>query len=170
MQQLENRNATSKKVRSVVSIAAAVVGAVVLCQPDLAHARGGHGGGGHGGFHGGGFHGHVAAVHHVGGFHGRVAAVHHNFSDVHSRQQVRVANHSVDVHRRSVDVHRSFADNRGRHWYHGWHNGRFGWWLAGAGLAWTYYTQPWDAYCSSPAGYYPNVTQCNTTWQMGSAS
>ena len=46
MQQLENRNVTSKKVRSVVSIAAALLGAAVLCQPDLAHARGGHGGGG----------------------------------------------------------------------------------------------------------------------------
>jgi hypothetical protein len=157
MQQLGNHKATSKKASSIVGIAAALLGAVVLFQPDLAHARGGHGGGGHGGFHGGGFHGHVAAVH-------------HNVTDVHSRQQVRSVNHSVDAHRRSVDVHRRFADTRGRHWYNGWHNGRYGWWLAGAGLAWTYYTQPWNAYCSSPAGYYPSVTQCNTSWQMGSAS
>jgi|ERR1700756_629495 hypothetical protein len=166
MQQLENHEAAGRRVRSVVTIAAALLGAVVLCQPNLAHARGGHGGGGHGGFHGGGFHG--------GGFHGHVTAVHRSFADVHTRHQVRTVSHSVDVHRRSVnhsvDVHRSFADNRGRHWYHGWHNGRYGWWLAGAGLAWTYYTQPWNAYCSSPAGYYPNVTQCNTTWQMGPAS
>ena len=166
MQQLENRNATSKKVRSAFSIAAVLLGAAVLCQPGLAHARGGHGGGGHGGFHGGGFHG--------GGFHSHVAAVHHSFADVHTHHQVRTVSHSVDVHRSSVNhsvkVHRSFADNRGRHWYHGWHNGRYGWWLAGAGLAWTYYTQPWNAYCSSPAGYYPSVMQCNTTWQMGPAS
>lgn len=128
MQQLGNHKATPRKVRSVVSIAAALLGAVVLCQPDLAHARGGHGGGGHGGSHGGGFHGGF----HGGGFHGHVAAVHHSFADVHARHQVRVVNHSVDVHRR-------FADVGGRHWYHGWHNGRYGWWLAGAGLAWTYY-------------------------------
>ena len=154
MQRLGNNKTISRRARAIVSIAAALLGAVVLCQPDLAYARGGHGGGGHGGFHGGGFH---------GGFHGRVAAVHHSFTDVRSRQQVRVVNHSVDVHRR-------FADIRGRHWYHGWHNGRYGWWLAGAGLAWTYYSYPWDAYCSNPGGYYPNVTQCNTTWQVAPAS
>jgi hypothetical protein len=70
----------------------------------------------------------------------------------------------------SVDVHHRFADIRGRHWYHSWHNGRYGWWLAGAGLAWTYYSYPWNAYCSNPAGYYPYVTQCNTTWQTVPAS
>jgi hypothetical protein len=150
MQQLENRKATPKKVRSVVSIAAVLLGAAVLCQPDVAQARGGHGGGGHGGFHGGGFHGHVTAVQ-------------HRFADVHAPRQVRVVHHSVDEHHH-------FADIRGRHWYHGWHNGRYGWWLAGAGLAWTYYSYPWDAYCSNPAGYYPHVTQCNTTWQTVPAS
>jgi hypothetical protein len=150
MQQLEKRKATPRKVSSVVSIAAALLGAAVFCQPDLAHARGGHGGGGHGGFHGAGFRGHVAAVH-------------HRFADVHARHQVRVINHSVDVHR-------PFADIGGRHWYHGWHNGRYGWWLAGAGLAWTYYTYPWYSYCSNPAGYYPHVMQCITNWQTVPAS
>jgi hypothetical protein len=67
MQQLGNNKTISRRARAIVSIAAALLGAVVLCQPDLAYARGGHGGGGHGGFHGGGFH---------GGFHGHVAAMH----------------------------------------------------------------------------------------------
>ena len=100
----------------------------------------------------------------------------HRFADVHTRRQVRVVNHSVDVDR-------SFADTRGRHWYHGWHNGRYGWWLAGPGLAWTYYTYPWWGYgysqpyasqtwyyCSDPVGYYPYVTQCGTGWQTVPAS
>jgi hypothetical protein len=155
MKQLGNHKANPRKASSVVSIAAALLGALVLCQPDLAHARGGHGGG----FHSGGFHGGF----HGGGFHGHVTAVDHRFADVHARRQVRVLHHSVDMHHR-------FADIRGRHWYHGWHNGRYGWWLAGAGLAWTYYSYPWDAYCSNPAGYYPHVTQCNTTWQTVPAS
>jgi hypothetical protein len=148
MQRLNENSARPGTKRAAGSIAAALLCVAVLSAPNPAFARG-HGGGGHGG----GFHGF-----HGGGFHGHVAVVHHNFANVHARRQVRVVHHSVDVHHR-------FADIRGRHWYHGWHNGRYGWWLAGAGLAWTYYTYPWDAYCSNPAGYYPHVTQCNTAWQ-----
>jgi hypothetical protein len=83
MQQLGNNKTALGKARAVVSIAAALLGAAVLCQSDpvyAAHGGGGHGGGfhgggGHGGFHGGGFHGHVAAYHR--GFQGgHVAAVH----------------------------------------------------------------------------------------------
>jgi hypothetical protein len=71
-----------------------------------------------------------------------------------------------------------------------WHGGRYGWWLAGPGLAWTYYDNPWWGsypdygyydysqpyasqtwyYCSDPAGYYPYVAQCNTGWQAVPAS
>jgi hypothetical protein len=58
MRELGNNGVRPRKRRPVVSIAAALLGAAVLCQPGLAHAA--HGGGG--GFHGGGFHG--------GGFHG----------------------------------------------------------------------------------------------------
>jgi hypothetical protein len=46
--------------------------------------------------------------------------------------------------------------------------------VVGAGLAWTYHTNPWYAamwqYCSDPAGYYPYVTGCNTAWQTAPAS
>ncbi|MGC2203417.1 MAG: hypothetical protein WA633_25150 [Stellaceae bacterium] len=117
----------------------------------------------HGG--GGGFHGGGGGFH-GGGFHG---GWHGAFAGVHNR----VGN--------------------GGHWYHGWHGGRYGWWLAGPGLAWTYYEYPWWGYypdygyngyydysqpyasqtwyyCSDPAGYYPYVTQCNTGWQAVPAS
>jgi hypothetical protein len=181
MQQLANNKATSRKARAVVSIAAALLGAAVLCQPDLAQARGGggHGGGFHGGgFHGGGFHG---GGFHGGGFHAYVASAHHSFGSVHERQQVRVVNNSVrtNVHRGVADARggRWYSASNGRRWYHGWHGGRYGWWLTGAGLAWTYYTYPWwDQpyagwyYCSDPAGYYPYVGQCNTGWQTVPAS
>jgi hypothetical protein len=159
MQQSGNKKPSPRRARPLTSIAAALPGAAVLCQPGLADARGGgghggggHGGGFHGGFHAGGFH--AGGFHHGGGFGGRVAA-----------------------------VHRGFGDGHGEHWYHCWHIGRYGWWLGGPGLAWTYYTYPWSGYdysqpyadqtwyyCSDPAGYYPYVTQCNTTWQVASAS
>jgi len=89
-----------------------------------------------------------------------------------------------------VGFHNGFGGERGGHWYHGWHGGRYGWWLAGPGLAWTYYDYPyWGSYpdydnygysqpyasqtwyyCSDPAGYYPYVAQCNTGWQAVPAS
>lgn len=163
MQQLGKYKATPRRAKAAVSIAAALLGAAILCQPGLAYARGGggHGGGGfHGGFHGGGFH---AGGFHGGGFHGRVAAFHHGFGGVHGG--------------------RWYSASNGRRWYHGWHGGRYGWWLTGAGLAWTYYTYPWWGYdngqpyagqtwyyCSDPAGYYPYVGQCNTGWQTVPAS
>jgi hypothetical protein len=87
-------------------------------------------------------------------------------------------------------LHNGFAGGHGGHWSHGWHNGRYGWWLAGPGLAGTYYDYPgWGSYpdygyydysqpyasqtwyyCSDPAGYYPYVSQCNTGWQAVPAS
>lgn len=87
-------------------------------------------------------------------------------------------------------MHSGFAGGHGGHWSHGWHNGRYGWWWAGPGLAWTHYGYPgWDSYpdygyyhysrpyasqtwhyCSDPAGYYSYVTQCNTGWQAVPAS
>jgi hypothetical protein len=156
MQHLSENRARPRIGRALGRAAAAVLCVAALCQPNLAFARG-HGGGGHGGgFHGGGFHGgfhgggfHASAFH--GGFHG--GGFHHvshgTVANVHTRT---VAN----VHNRTV------GDARGGHWYHGWHNGRYGWWLWGPGLAWTYYnSQP---YCSDPAGYYPNVTQCYAGW------
>src|SRR3984893_3157067 len=156
MIRLGNGGARPRNRWRVIGIAAALLGAAVLCQPDLAHAAHGGGGGFHGGgggLHGGGFH--------AGGFHGGFAGLHNGFDG-----------------------------GRGGHWYHGWHGGRYGWWLAGPGLAWTYYDNPWWGsypdygyynysqpyasqtwyYCSDPAGYYPYVAQCNTGWQAVPAS
>ena len=158
MHGIGNSRVRPAKRRRVVGIAAALLGAAVLCQPDFAdaaHGGGGGGGGFHGGgfggFHGGGFH---AGGFHAGGYHGRIAGVHNGFGGYH-----------------------------GGRWYHGWHNGRYGWWGVGPGLGWSlYYPDEWyyeDAqptsaqtwyYCSDPAGYYPYVTQCNTGWQAVPAS
>ena len=142
MQHLSENRARPRIGRALGRAAAALLFGAALCQPNLAFARG-HGGGGHGG----GFHG--GAVH-AGGFHG---------GGFHHVSHGTVAN----VHNRTVaNVHNRSGDARGDHWYHGWHNGRYGWWLWGSGLAWTYYnSQP---YCSNPAGYYPYVTQCYTGW------
>jgi hypothetical protein len=178
MRELGNSRAQPRKRRGVVSIAAALLGAAVLCQPDLALAAG-HGGGGGGGFHAGGFHGggfHGGGFHgggfHGGGFHG---------GGFHAG-----GFHGGGFHGGFAGVHGGYGD----HWYHGWRNGQYGWWW-GDGLGSTYdpydygwdaypdsgyygYTQPYTAqtwyYCSDPAGYYPYVTQCNTGWQAVPAS
>jgi hypothetical protein len=162
MLQSEENRARPRSGRALVIVAAALLCAAVL-QPNLAYAAP-HGGGGFhgGGFHAGGFHGsgsHGSGFHgggfHGGGFHGTFAGLHH---------------------------HLGYAN--GRHWDHGWHNGRYGWWWGGDGLGWTYHSDPWWGYpdygtydynqpyasqswyyCSDPAGYYPYVTQCNTNWQ-----
>src|SRR5262245_18437251 len=128
----------AKPERAVVSIAAALLGAAVLCHPDPTHAAPHGGGGGFrgGGFQSGGFGGCHGGGFHADAFHGGVAGLHNGFGDDH-----------------------------GRHWYHGWHNGRYAWWW-GDGLGWTYYPYP-DAlenydyrppyagqtwyYCSDPA-------------------
>src|SRR6516164_964625 len=155
MQQLSKKRARPRMRRALVSVAAALLGASILGQPDLAHAA--HGGGGEGfhsvdGFHGGGFH---AGGFHAGGFHGGFASTHNGFGGEHEG-----------------------------HWFHGWRGGRYGWWW-GDGLGWTYYpygndygyydySQPYANqtwyYCSDPAGYYPYVAQCNVGWQTVPAS
>jgi hypothetical protein len=149
MQHLSENRARPRIGRALGRAAVAVLCVAALSQPNLALARG-HGGGGHGG----GFHGAV----HAGGFHG--GGFHHvshgAVANVHTRTAANVHNRTV------AEVHNGFGDARGGHWYHGWHNGRYGWWLWGPGLAWTYYnSQP---YCSNPAGYYPYVTQCYASW------
>ena len=77
-------------------------------------------------------------------------------------------------------------------WFHGFHEGRNGWWWIVSGLWYFYptpiypypdpYTPPtvivqpvpaapvgvapsYTYYCSNPAGYYPYVAQCYNTWQ-----
>src|SRR6202047_4272979 len=73
MRRLGNGGARPSTRWRVMVIAAALLGAAVLCQPDLAHAAHGGGGGFHGGgggFHGGGFHGGGFHSGGFGGFHG----------------------------------------------------------------------------------------------------
>src|SRR6516162_6807746 len=165
MCELGNSRARPRKRWPMASIAAALLGAAVLCQPGLAHAaRGGGGGfhgGGFGGLHGGGFH--------SGGFRGR------GFG----------AFRSGGFHGGVAGLHTGFGNGHGAHWYHGWHNGRYGWWW-GDGLGWTYYPYDYESYgypdygyydygqpsagqtwyyCYDPAGYYPYITRCNTGWQ-----
>jgi hypothetical protein len=65
------------------------------------------------------------------------------------------------------------------HWSYGWRNGHYGnWWgydpylWSSDGLYDDYsgddqsYAAQSGYYCSNPAGYYPYVTQCNTSWQI----
>jgi hypothetical protein len=154
MQQL-SESEPRPSIGRALAIAAALLCAAMLSQPNLAYAgpHGGGGGfhGGGGGFHGGGFHA-MAGVHGggFGGFHG---------GGFHAG---------------------GFHDGR----FHGdrFHDGRF---FFGGSFAypwWGYYpdygyydygqsypSQTWY-YCSDPAGYYPYVTQCNTGWQAVPAS
>jgi hypothetical protein len=181
MRELNNSGARPRKRWPVMSIAAALLGAALLCQPSLAYAAHGGGGGGFhggggGGFHGGGFHG--------GGFHGGFGGFHGG--GFHGGGFHGGGFHAGGFHGGFAGVHGGY---RG-HWYHGWNNGQYGWWW-GDGLGWTYdpydyggdaypdygyygYTQPNTAqtwyYCSDPSGYYPYVTQCNVGWQAVPAS
>ena len=169
MRESGNSEARPRKKWRLMSFAAALLGAAVFCQPDLAHAA--HGGGGGGGFHGGG----------GGGFHGGGGGFHGGgFGGFHGGR----------FHGSFAGLHNGFGGRGGGHWYHGWRGGRYGWWLAGPGLAWAYYDYPYGGYypdydyydynqpyasqtwyyCSDPAGYYPYVTQCNTGWQAVPAS
>ena len=70
----------------------------------------------------------------------------------------------------------------GGQWHRGWHDGRYGWWWGSDPYLWSNddiyddsyangasdTSQSW--YCSDPAGYYPSVSQCNTTWQAVSGN
>ena len=149
------------RIGRALAIAAALLCATALSQPNLAYA-GPHGGGG--GFHGGGFGGfHGGGVHGggFGGFHGPFVGMHHGFG-------VR---------------HEGFGDRREdfRERHEGFRRG-LGFGFFGYPYGWDYspdygyygYSQPYSTqiwyYCSDPAGYYPYVTQCNTGWQTVPAS
>ena len=147
------------------AIAAALLCATALSQPNLAYAgpHGGGGGfhGGGGGFHGGGFHAMTGV--HGGGFGGFRGGGFHGGG---------------------------FHDGRfhdGRFHDGGFHDGRFHdnrfffggsfaypWWGYYPDYGYYDYSQPYSSqtwyYCSDPAGYYPYVTQCNTGWQAVPAS
>ena len=140
MQQSCKHRARPRTARAL-AIAAALLCATALSQPNLAYAEM-HGGGGgfqggggfHGrGFHGGGFHGRGfrGGGFHGGGFHGG------RFRDFDR-------------------FHEGFT-GFGFYPYYGFSD--YG----------QPYSQTWY-YCSDPAGYYPYVTQCNTDWQTVPAS
>jgi hypothetical protein len=152
MQQLNEPRARPRMGRAL-TIAAALLCAMALSQPDPAYAGRGEGGGLHGGggFQGGRVRG--GGFHVGGGFHGD------RFHDGGFGDRFR--------HGRFDD---RFHDNRFF----------FGGWFAYSG--WAYYayygyysdSQPYSSqtwyYCANPSGYYPYVTQCNTGWQTVPAS
>jgi hypothetical protein len=194
MDQVVRIAAKSKTRRALGCAAAALLFAATTLQPIVANAA--HGGGGGGGFHGGGggFHGGGFGGFHGGGFHAGVGGFHGGgFGGFHGGGFHGGGFHGGGFHGGFVGVHNGFNHTAGGHWFHGWHGGRFGWWWAGPGLAWTYYPYGWDYapdygyydygqdygqpyagqywyYCSDPGGYYPYVTQCNTQWQTVPAS
>ena len=130
-----------------VAIAAALLSAVALSEPNLAYA-GPHGGGG--GFHGGGFGGFHAGSFHGGGFHDG-------------------GFHGDRFHDGRFD-HDRFRD---RGFFFGGAVG-FPWWGYYPDYGYYDYSQSYASptwyYCSDPAGYYPYVSQCNTSWQAVPAS
>src|ERR1700730_900290 len=188
MQQLSEPRARPRIGRTL-AVAAALLCATALSEPNLAYA-GPHGGGGGGGFHGGGgggfhgggmggfhgggmggFHGggmggfHGAGVGgvHGGGFHGHFAGMHNGFGERHGGFGER--------HEGFGERHEGFRDRRGAF------IGGLGFGYLGYPYGCDYspdssyygYSQPYSAqnwyYCSDPAGYYPYVSQCNTGWQ-----
>jgi hypothetical protein len=158
MLQVSEHRARPRIGRALATVAAVLLCATALGQPNLAYA--GHGGGGGGGFHGGGggFHGGGMGGFHgggfggfhgggFGGFHSRFAGMHHGFGERH------------DGFRRGV-----FIGGLGFGYYgypYGWdYSPDYGY----SGYSQPYSSQNWY-YCSDPAGYYPYVAQCNTGWQ-----
>ena len=154
MQRLSKPKARSKIGRAL-AIAAALLCATALSQPNLAYA-GPHGGGGGfhgsgGGFHGGGFHA-MAGVHGggFGSFHG---------SGFHGDRFHDGRFHGGRFHDNGFFFGGSFG---------------YPWWGYYPDYGYYDYSQPYSSqtwyYCSDPAGYYPYVTQCNTGWQAVPAS
>ena len=156
------------RIGRALAIAAALLCATALSQPNLAYAgpHGGGGGfhGGGGGFHGGGFGGfHGGGVHGggFGGFHGPFVGMHHGFGVRHEG----FGDRREDFRER----HEGFRSGLGFGFFgypYGWdYSPDYGYY----GYSQPYSTQIWY-YCSDPAGYYPYVTQCNTGWQTVPAS
>jgi hypothetical protein len=145
-----------------LAIAAALLCATALSQPNLAYA-GPHGGGG-GGFHGGGFGGFHGGG--MGGFHGGFAGMHGDrFGGFHGGGFHQGGFHGDRFHDGRFDRDR-FHNNGfflgGAFAYpYGWdYSPDYGYY----GDSQPYSSQTWY-YCSDPGGYYPYVTQCNTGWQ-----
>ena len=151
MQRLSEPRARPR-IRRALAVAAALLCATALSEPNLAYA-GPHGGGGGGGFHSGGmggFHGGGMGGFHGGGFHG---------GGFHGDRF-----HGGRFHGDRFHDNRFFFD--GSFAYPGWgYYPDYGYYDYGQ----PYSSQTWY-YCSDPAGYYPYVTQCNTGWQAVPAS
>jgi hypothetical protein len=162
------------------TVAAALLCATALGQPNLAYAE--HGGGGGGGFHGGGggfhgggmggfhgggfggFHGAGVGGFHgggFGGFHGGFAGLHNGFGERHEGFRER--------HEGFGERHEGFRRGLG----FGFYQYPYGWDYS-PDYSYYGYSQPYSSqtwyYCWDPAGYYPYVTQCNTGWQAVPAS
>jgi hypothetical protein len=132
---------------------AGALGGIHAATPGGIHA------GGLGGFHGAGFSG--------GGFHVRSPGA---GMDRSHAGEFRGGSRDGSVVLRGGE--------RAGHWSHGWRNGRYGW-------SWGYDPYLWSSdglyddysgesqaaapqswyYCADPAGYYPYIAQCNTSWQ-----
>jgi hypothetical protein len=160
-----NEHKPRPRLRRGLAIAAALLCATALSQPNLAYA-GPHGGGGGGGgsFHGGGFGGFHGGG--MGGFHGGFAGMHGGgFGGFHGG-----GFHGDRFHDGRFGRDR-FRDNR---FFFG---GAFAYpyeWDYSPDYGYYDYSQPYSSqtwyYCSDPAGYYPYVTQCNTGWQAVAAN
>src|ERR1700730_3275725 len=176
MQQLSEPRARPR-IRRALAVAAALLCATTLSEPNLAYA-GPHGGGG-GGFHGGGmggFHGGGMGGFHGGGF----AGFHGGGGGFHGGG---FHGHFAGMHRGFGERHEGFRDRREDfRERHGGFIGGLGSGFYGSPYGWDYspdygyygYSQPSSSqtwyYCWDPAGYYPYVTQCNTGWQAVPAS
>jgi hypothetical protein len=138
-------------------------------------APGGFHAGTPGGFHAGnvgGFHGGAPGGFHPGGFSG---SGFHVISPGAGMDQSHAGEFRGGSRNGSVVLR---GGERAGHWSHGWRNGRYGWsWGYGpylwssdglyddySGERQAYASQSWY-YCSDPAGYYPYIAQCNTSWQ-----
>ena len=138
------------RIGRALAIAAALLCATALSQPNLAYAGPHGGGGGFGGFHGGGgYHGGGFHGGGLGGFHG--GGFRPGFHDG--------GFHGERFHGNTFFFGGSFASP---------------WWGYYPDYGYYDYSQPYSSqtwyYCSDPAGYYPYVTQCNTGWQSVPAS
>jgi hypothetical protein len=149
--------------RALATVAAALLCATALGQPNPAYAgpHGGGGGfhGGGGGFHGGGMGGFHGAG--FGGFHGGFAGLHNGFG---ARREGFGERHEGFGER-----HEGFRRGIG----FGFFQYPYGWDYS-PDYSYYGYSQPYSSqtwyYCWDPAGYYPYVTQCNTGWQAVPAS
>jgi hypothetical protein len=171
--------------RATRALSVMLLFAAALSAPGFAYAAPGGGRGGGGGFHGsggGGFHGGA-----IGGLHGS-GLVGRGFVGSNVAGGVRPeAPFGAGMDRFHAGSSREGPSGNsivlrgggnGGQWHRGWHDGRYGWWWGSDPYLWSNddiyddgaadASQSW--YCSDPAGYYPSVSQCNTTWQAVSGN